>query len=117
YGARMRVDEGDMVKRGERIAEWDPYTRPLLTEVDGFVGFEDLIEGLSISETLDEATGIAKRIVVDWRSTRGGADLRPAIVIRDKDGKVQKLPRGGEARYMLSVDGIVSLDIDAKVKA
>src|SRR2546423_13909111 len=117
YGARMHVDEGDMVKRGQRIVEWDPYTRPLLTEVEGTIGFEDLVEGQSISETLDEATGIAKRVVVDWRSSRGGADLRPAIVVKGKDGKVLKLARGGDARYMLSVDAILSVDTGAKVKA
>src|SRR6266446_4118805 len=116
YGARMRVDEGDMVKRGQRIAEWDPYTRPVLTEVEGTIGFEDLVEGQSISETLDESTGIAKRVVIDWRTSRGGADLRPAIVIKGKDGKVLKLSRGGEARYMLSVDAILSVDVGAKVK-
>src|SRR5438270_3035367 len=117
YGARMHVDEGDTVKRGTRIAEWDPYSRPVLTEVDGVIGFEDLVEGQSISETLDESTGIAKRVVVDWRSSRGGADLRPAIVIKGKDGKVLRLARGGDARYMLSVDGILSVDTGAKVKA
>jgi DNA-directed RNA polymerase subunit beta' len=73
YGARVHVDEGDMVKRGQRIAEWDPYSRPVLTEVEGTIGFEDLVEGQSISETLDESTGIAKRVVIDWRSSRGGA--------------------------------------------
>src|SRR5437867_1741289 len=117
YGARMRVDDGDKIRRGQRIAEWDPYTRPILTEVEGTVGFEDLVEGQSISETLDESTGIAKRVVIDWRASRGGADLRPAIVVKGKDGKVLKLARGGDARYMLSVDGILSVDIGAKVKA
>jgi DNA-directed RNA polymerase subunit beta' len=117
YGARMRVDEGDMIKRGQRIAEWDPYTRPILTEVEGTIGFEDLVEGQSISETLDESTGIAKRVVIDWRTTGRGADLRPAIVIKGKDGKVLKLARGGDARYMLSVDAILSVDAGAKVKA
>src|SRR5262247_2709434 len=116
YGSRMLVDDGDMVKRGTRIAEWDPFTRPVLTEVEGTIGFEDLVEGQSISETLDESTGIAKRVVIDWRSTRGGADLRPAIVIKGKDGKVLKLARGGDARYMLSVDAILSVDVNAKVK-
>jgi DNA-directed RNA polymerase subunit beta' len=116
YGARMHVDEGDMVKRGQRIAEWDPYSRPILTEVEGTIGFEDLVEGQSISETLDESTGIAKRVVIDWRTSRGGGDLRPAIVIKGKDGKILKLARGGEARYMLSVDAILSVDVGAKVK-
>ncbi|MBN9601601.1 MAG: DNA-directed RNA polymerase subunit beta' [Afipia felis] len=116
YGSRMWVDEGDTVKRGQRIAEWDPYTRPILTEVEGTIGFEDLVEGQSISETLDESTGIAKRIVIDWRSTGRGADLRPAIVVKGKDGKVLKLARGGDARYMLSVDAILSVDVGATVK-
>jgi DNA-directed RNA polymerase subunit beta' len=59
YGARVLVSDGDTIKRGQRIAEWDPYTRPILTEVDGIIGFEDLVEGQSMSETLDESTGIA----------------------------------------------------------
>ena len=79
YGARLRVDEGDKVKRGQRIAEWDPYTRPILTEVDGIVAFEDLVEGQSMSETLDESTGIAKRVVIDWRTL---ASARPTCVRR-----------------------------------
>ena len=119
YGARLLVDDGDKIKRGQRIAEWDPYTRPILTEVEGTVGFEDLVEGQSMSETLDESTGIAKRVVTDWRtgSSRGQLDLRPAIVIKDKDSKVLKLARGGEARYQLAVDAIISVDPGAHVKA
>ena len=54
YGARVLIDEGDKIKRGQRIAEWDPYTRPILTEVEGTISFEDLVEGQSMSEALDE---------------------------------------------------------------
>jgi DNA-directed RNA polymerase subunit beta' len=117
YGARLLVDDGQMIKRGQRIAEWDPYTRPILTEVEGTVGFEDLVEGQSMSETLDESTGIAKRVVIDWRTNRGGADLRPSIVLKDKNNKVLKLPRGGEARYQLAVDAIISVDPGSHVRA
>jgi DNA-directed RNA polymerase subunit beta' len=116
YGARLLVEDGDKIKRGQRIAEWDPYTRPILTEVEGTVGFEDLVEGQSMSETLDESTGIAKRVVTDWRASRG-VDLHPAIVIKDKHNKVMKLPRGGEARYQLAVDAIISVDPGTQVKA
>jgi DNA-directed RNA polymerase subunit beta' len=116
YGARLLVDEGDTIKRGQRIAEWDPYTRPMLTEVEGTIGFEDLVEGQSMSETLDESTGIAKRVVIDWRTHRG-VDLRPAITIKDSNNKLVKLPRGGEARYQLAVDAIISVDPGAEVKA
>ena len=119
YGARMKVDEGDHIKRGQRIAEWDPYTRPVLTEVEGTVAFEDLVEGQSMTESLDESTGIAKRVVIDWRtgSARGQQDLRPSIVIKGKDGKTAKLSRGGEARYLLAVDAIISVDPGATPKA
>jgi DNA-directed RNA polymerase subunit beta' len=119
YGARLRIEDGDKIKRGDRIAEWDPYTRPILTEVEGTVAFEDMVDGLSMSEAVDEATGIAKRVVIDWRtgSSRNQADLRPAMIIKGKDGKILKLARGGEARYLLAVDAVVSVDPEGKVKA
>ncbi|MGZ9103341.1 MAG: DNA-directed RNA polymerase subunit beta', partial [Rhodoplanes sp.] len=119
FGSRLKVDEGDKIARGQRMAEWDPYTRPIHTEAEGSVDFEDLVEGQSMSETLDESTGIAKRVVIDWRtgSGRGQQDLRPSIVIKGKDGKVLKLARGGEARYQLAVDAILSVDPGSMVKA
>jgi len=117
YGSRLRVEDGDKIKRGQRLAEWDPYTRPILTEVEGSVGFEDLVEGQSMSETLDESTGIAKRVVIDWRTSGRGQDLRPAIVVIGRDGKILKLSRGGDARYQLAVDAVISVDPDSKVKA
>jgi DNA-directed RNA polymerase subunit beta' len=117
YGARLKVDDGDQVKRGQRLAEWDPFTRPILTEVDGLIGFEDLTEGASMSEQIDEATGIAKRIVIDWRSSPRTAGLKPALVIKGKDGKLVKLPRGGDARYLLPVESIISFEPGAQVYA
>ena len=117
YGARVRVDEGDKIKRGARIAEWDPYTRPIMTEVEGTIGFEDLVEGTSIAETADESTGITKRVVIDWRTSQRGADLRPSLVIKEGNGKIAKLGRGGDARYALPVDAILSVDPGAGVKA
>ncbi|MGA2815358.1 MAG: DNA-directed RNA polymerase subunit beta' [Xanthobacteraceae bacterium] len=119
YGARLKVDDGEHIKRGQRISEWDPYTRPILTEVDGVIGYEDLVEGQSLTETLDESTGIAKRVVIDWRSgsARGQQDLRPALVVKGKDGKILKLSRGGDARSLLAVDAVISVDPGAKVGA
>ncbi len=117
YGARLRVDEGDMVERGQRLAEWDPYTRPILTEVDGSVEFEDLVEGASVTESFDEATGITKRMIIDWRMNARGADLKPALIIKDKKGDVIKLERGTDARYLLSVDAIIPVEAGDKVHA
>ncbi len=118
YGARMLIEDGTQIKRGQRIAEWDPYTRPILTEVEGAIGFEDLVEGHSMSESLDESTGIAKRVVIDWRtgSSRNQQDLRPAIVIK-KDNKILKLGRGAEARYQLAVDAIISVEPGSNLSA
>jgi DNA-directed RNA polymerase subunit beta' len=116
YGARLKVDEGDTIKRGQRIAEWDPYTRPILSEVDGTVAFEDLVEGASMNEQVDESTGIAKRVVTDSRSGRG-PELRPAILIKGKDGKIIKVARGGDARYALPVEAIISVDPNQTLKA
>jgi DNA-directed RNA polymerase subunit beta' len=117
YGARLKVDEGDQVKRGQRLAEWDPFTRPIMTEVDGVIGFEDLTEGASMSEQVDEATGIAKRMVIDWRSSPRTSALKPALVVKGPDGKIVKLARGGDARYLLPVESIISYEPGAQVNA
>ena len=116
YGTRLYVDDGDTVKRGMKLAEWDPYTRPVMTEADGSVEFEDVVEGISVNEVADEATGITNRVIIDWRSNQRGTSLKPAIVVKDKDGKVQKLARGGEARYLLSVEAVLSVDPGSVVK-
>ncbi len=115
-GGKLLVETGDSIKRGTRLAEWDPHTRPVLTEVDGIVDFEDIVEGMSVHEVTDEATGITKRVVIDWRSSPRGSGLKPAIVIKDEKGEVKKLARGGEARYLLSVDAILSVEPGAKVQ-
>jgi DNA-directed RNA polymerase subunit beta' len=117
YGTHLRVDDGAKVKRGDRLAEWDPYTRPVLTEIEGIVDFEDLVEGVSVSERKDESTGITNSVIVDWRASPRGVDLRPAVVIKDKKGKVGKLSRGGEARYLLPVDAIMSVEPGHQVMA
>jgi len=117
YGARLRVEEGDKVARGDRLAEWDPYTRPIITEVGGVIEYEDLVDGISVHEQTDEATGIAQRVVQDWRASPRGSDLKPALVIKDKKGNISTLARGGEARYLLSVDAILSVDPGAEVGA
>lgn len=117
YGAKLLVKEGAKVKRGQRLAEWDPYTRPILTEVEGYVAFEDLVDGISVIETADEATGIIKRQIVDWHSHNRGNDLHPAIVIMDKSGNISKGPRGTPARFMISPGTILSVEPGAYVKA
>jgi DNA-directed RNA polymerase subunit beta' len=117
YGARVHVKEGDTVKRGTKLAQWDPYTRPILTEVNGKVDFEDLLEGASVREQTDEMKGTTNRVIVDWRASPRSADLKPAIIVKDGKGKPIKVARGGDARYLLPVDAILSVEPGADVKA
>jgi DNA-directed RNA polymerase subunit beta' len=117
YGARLLADNGARVQRGERLAEWDPYTIPIVTEKDGIAHYVDLIEGLSMREVLDEATGISSRVVIDWKQQPRGSELRPRITLRDEAGEVLLLGNGLEARYFMSVDAILSVENGAHVKA
>ncbi len=117
YGAKLLVDEGAQVKKGQKLAEWDPYTLPIITEREGIAHYVDLIEGVSMREIMDEATGISNKVVVDWRQQPRGADLRPRITLRDKKGNVVTLANGLEARYFMSVDAILSIENGAEVRA
>ncbi|NVJ98483.1 MAG: DNA-directed RNA polymerase subunit beta', partial [Alphaproteobacteria bacterium] len=117
YGSHLFKDEGDEVVKGEKLAEWDPYTVPIITEQTGTVRLVDLIEGVSMREVVDEATGIASKVVTDWRSAPKGADLRPRITLRDESDNVVELANGTEARYFLSVDAILSVEDGKHVQA
>ena len=117
FGSRLLVDDGSKIQKGDKLADWDPYTVPIITERDGIVNYVDLIEGLSIREVVDEATGISNRVVTDWKQQSRGSDLKPRIVLRDEEGNPLHLPSGLEARYFMSVEAILSVENGAKVKA
>jgi DNA-directed RNA polymerase subunit beta' len=117
HGAHILVNTGAEVKKGLKLAEWSPYTMPIVTEQTGFVHFVDLREDVSFREVLDETTGIPKRTVLDWRQTSQGAYLRPRIVICDKEGNPLMLANGMEARYFLSVDAVLEVSDGAEIKA
>ena len=117
YGARLLVKDKVKVKVGDKIAEWDPYTLPIITEKEGVANYMDLIEGVSVMEKMDEATGIASKVVIDWKQQPKGADLRPRITLRDKKNKIITLDNGIEARYFLSMDAILSVESGQMVHA
>jgi DNA-directed RNA polymerase subunit beta' len=79
--------------------------------------YGDLVEGVSIREVMDEATGISSKVVIDWRQQPRGNDLKPRITLHDAQGNPVKLPNGLEARYYLSVDAILSVENGTPVKA
>ena len=117
YGAQLMVKDGQKVTRGDKMAEWDPYTLPVITEREGVANYVDLVDGISLTERTDEATGISYRVVTDWKSQPKGSDLRPRVTLRDKKGEVITLDTGHEARYFLSVDAILSVENGQEVHA
>jgi DNA-directed RNA polymerase subunit beta' len=117
YGAKLLADDGKMVTKGTKLAEWDPYTIPIITERDGVAHYVDLNEGVSVREVVDEATGISSKVVIDWKQQPRGNDLRPLITLRSAAGNVLKLSNGAEARYFMSVDAILSVENGAEVRA
>ncbi len=117
YGARLLSDDGQAVTRGQKLAEWDPYTLPIITERAGTVEYLDLLDGVTLIEKVDEVTGLTSKVVVDYKQMTKGVDLRPRLQLKDEKGDVLKLPNGAEARYFLNPDSILSVENGAVVHA
>jgi DNA-directed RNA polymerase subunit beta' len=118
YGAKLKVDEGRSVKRGDRLAEWNPNSLPILTEINGIVRYDSLVPGVTLKEVADEKTGVSNKVVTDSRGAGSKAqDLRPVLAIVDAKGRPLTLPSVGEVRYGLPVDSIISVEDGATIKA
>ena len=100
YGAHLKVSDQSQVKRGQLIAEWDPFSIPILAEVDGTIKYGDIIEGKTMKEEVDEVTGLSRKVITEFK----GGDLRPRVSIKDSKGKTAKIPgTNAVARHLLSV--------------
>ena len=110
YGTRLTKKDGGKVSRGDKLAEWDPYATPIITEVGGTVKLLDILEGVSAREETDEDTGISSKVIVDWRANAKASDIQPVAVIQDANGEPVKLGSGNIARYMLAVGAILSVE-------
>jgi DNA-directed RNA polymerase subunit beta' len=117
YGSRLIVDDGYKIEKGQKIAEWDPYTLPIITEKSGKVIFTDMLEGLSIRSIMDDTTGISSKVIIESKQYSKGADLRPRIQLLDKKGKMIELSTGLEAKHYLPVGAVLSVEDGAEVAA
>jgi DNA-directed RNA polymerase subunit beta' len=117
YGAVISVSENEHVDAGQMIAQWDPHTHPIITEVAGKVVFQDMEEGLSINRQTDELTGLTNILVLDPKDRpSAGKDLRPAISLVDGKGKEVFLAGTDvPAHYFLPGDAILSLEDDERI--
>jgi len=114
YGATLLVKDGKEVEVGDRIAEWDPFTTPIITEVSGRVRFSDIEAGSTVQEQIDPVTGKVSRTIIESKIS----DVRPRITFRDQEGKGVKVPGGSAVvRYFLPVNAILLADEDDQVMA
>jgi DNA-directed RNA polymerase subunit beta' len=110
YGAYVLFADGAKVNKGDKIAEWDPFTMPVITENPGIVKYQDLVEGQTLVEQVDEATGISQKVITEFRPGRSKVDLRPRLTLLDGDS-------GEAGRYMLATGAILSVEDGATVQA
>jgi len=113
YGAKLKVNEGDHVKVGATLVEWDPYTFAILTEVSGTVQFKDLLEGVTMHEELDEVTGLSRWVVTDSPDEK----RQPTIQIRDDKHKVLRKYLIPSRAHLMVADGdaVYQGDVLAKI--
>ena len=115
YGATLVVKDNQQVKKGDRLAEWDPYTMPIIADKEGFIKYEDFVAGETVREVMDEATGLTSMVIMDWRQNAKGGERKPGLLLVDEKGESLKFSNDIEARYYLPVDAVVSVENGAKV--
>ena len=107
YGAKLKAGPDDPVKAGQVLAEWDPYTMPILTEVSGKIKFGDILEGITMEEQVDEVTGLSRKVIIETKDS----DKRPRIAIKDP------VSGGTIGRYFLPVGANISVSEESIVNA
>jgi DNA-directed RNA polymerase subunit beta' len=115
YGSTLLVKNGSDVKLNSLLLEWDPYTVPIVAEETGKLDFSDLVEGVSFIEKFDETTGISSKVIIDWKSFQGKQDLKPQLLITDKDGNPIKSKNS--STYDLSVGIVLNIEKGKDVSA
>ncbi len=117
YGSKLLVKDGDKIKAGTVLADWDPYTAPIITEKDGEILYGDIVDGVSIREDVDEATGIAAKIITEWKQEAKGGSLKPRLTLVDSKGEILKLSNNVDANYYMPVGAILNIENGDSVKA
>jgi DNA-directed RNA polymerase subunit beta' len=115
YGATITAKEGQRVEGSQIVATWDPHTHPVVTEVAGFIKFQDFVDGMTVASQVDEVTGLSSTVVLDSKQ-RGGKDLRPTIKLLNSKGKECTFANTViPAVYTLPPGALINLEDGAKV--
>jgi DNA-directed RNA polymerase subunit beta' len=117
YGATITVNDGDVVAAGQSVANWDPHTHPVVTEVAGMIKFSDFVDGITVTTQVDDVTGLSSTVVLDPKQRgSGGKDLRPVVRLTNAKGKEVTFANTDiPAVYALPAGAIVSLEDGSKV--
>ena len=117
YGAMLTVNDGDDIEAGQLVANWDPHTHPIITEVAGSITFTDLTDGVTVNSQTDDLTGVTTYVVMDPKQRRGGArDTRPLISLVDDKGETLMFAGSDvPARYFMPPGAIVMVQDGQKV--
>jgi DNA-directed RNA polymerase subunit beta' len=117
YGATITVNDADVVAAGQSVANWDPHTHPVVTEVAGMIKFSDFVDGITVTTQVDDVTGLSSTVVLDPKQRgSGGKDLRPVVRLINAKGKEVTFANTDiPAVYALPAGAIVSLEDGAKV--
>ncbi len=116
YASMLLVNEGDTVEKGQKVAEWDPYSNTIIAEKDGIVSFNDLIENVSYQEEVDSMTGIVSRKVINWKANTKKA-LSPSIRLVDDKGNMISLGGKKVAEYLLPTYSTLNVSNGDKIHA
>ena len=116
FGSKLLVDENQKVNVNDLLAEWDPYTLPIIAEKDGFIKYVDLKQGISFRESIDDTTGISSKIVIDWSQNPKSKNFKPAININNSLDE-EKNEDENIINYPMSIDSILSVEDGQEVSA
>ena len=116
FGSKILVNNGDNVENNQLLAEWDPYTLPIIAERNGYVKYLDLKQGISFRESIDDTTGISSKIVIDWSQNQKSKNFKPAINIVNTLSN-DKMEESNLSNYPMSIDSILSVEDGQEVYA
>ncbi len=117
FGSRILFEDNEKVKANQLLADWDPYTLPIIAEKSGLVKYVDLKQGISFRETIDDTTGISSKIITDWSQSAKNKNMKPSISIVGNDGAELVSEIGAKLNYPMSIDTVLSVEDNNEVKA
>ena len=117
FGSRILIKDGEKVKANQLLADWDPYTLPIVAEKGGYIKYVDLKQGISFRDTVDDTTGISSKVVIDWSSNAKSKNFKPSInIVKDYEIEID-VDDKNIFSYPMSIDTVLGVEDGAEVKA